>query len=279
MFNIGSMSQNDIRDKEDMDPIDDPLADEYFVPMNMIPLSMVQEYLLKNTDKAVSEPKPTGAGGNQNKTAKNSKSKIDIVNRKKDNVDWKKVYKEGKAHWADDMQPSKFAQGFAQKLIDQGKKSILEIGCGNGRDSILFALAGLNVTAIDLVPEAIEIAKDNAKNAGVEIEFKVGTAESLEFSDASFDSVFTLSVLHSTDMAKSIPEVYRVLKNKGLSLIYIYSNVEKIDGSEKEFISIDEYIDLIKEKGFNLADLYTLPEEEFDEAGEKHLIIVSEVQK
>jgi hypothetical protein len=65
MFNIGSMSQNDIRDKEDMDPIDDPLADEYFVPMNMIPLSMVQEYLLKDKDKAA-EPKPVGnTGGNQ----------------------------------------------------------------------------------------------------------------------------------------------------------------------------------------------------------------------
>jgi hypothetical protein len=80
-------------------------------------------------------------------------------------------------------------------------------------------------------------------------------------------------------MTKSIPEVYRVLKSKGLSLIYIYSDVEKIDGTRKEFISIDEYVDLVKSKGFKLTDLYTHSEEEFDEAGEKHLIIISEVRK
>ena len=47
MFQIGGISPNDIREKEDMDPIDDPMADEYFVPLNMVPLSMVREILEK----------------------------------------------------------------------------------------------------------------------------------------------------------------------------------------------------------------------------------------
>jgi len=37
MWNLGAMSQNDIREKEDMDPIEG--GDEYFVPSNMEPLS------------------------------------------------------------------------------------------------------------------------------------------------------------------------------------------------------------------------------------------------
>jgi len=43
MFNIGAMSQNDIREKENWDPIDG--GDEYFIPLNMIPLSRLDEYL------------------------------------------------------------------------------------------------------------------------------------------------------------------------------------------------------------------------------------------
>lgn len=41
LFNIGALSPNDIRAYEDKDPI--PGGDEYFVPLNMVPLSMVKE--------------------------------------------------------------------------------------------------------------------------------------------------------------------------------------------------------------------------------------------
>ena len=198
---------------------------------------------------------------------------------KKDRVDWKKLYKEGNAHWADDMQSSKFAQEFAQKMIDKKKKSVLEIGCGNGRDSILFAQANRKVTAIDMVPEAIKIAEENAKNADVKIDFRVGNAEKLEFEDNFFSALFTLSVLHSTNIKKSISEIYRVLKKSGIVFVYIYSDVKRIDGTGKSFISINEFIDLMKETGFEISNIYTSSEDEYDEAGEKHSVIVAELQK
>lgn len=43
MFNIGAFSINDIREYEDLNPIDG--GDEHFVPMNMIPLSKLDDYL------------------------------------------------------------------------------------------------------------------------------------------------------------------------------------------------------------------------------------------
>jgi HK97 family phage portal protein len=45
MFNFGGMSINDIREKENMDPVENEFADEYFVPLNMVPLSMLKEQL------------------------------------------------------------------------------------------------------------------------------------------------------------------------------------------------------------------------------------------
>jgi len=49
MWMIGVMSQNEIRDKEDMDPDPNPFADERFVPLNMVPLSLLEKHLERST--------------------------------------------------------------------------------------------------------------------------------------------------------------------------------------------------------------------------------------
>lgn len=51
LFNIGVMSINDIRQKEDWDPVDG--GDERFVPLNMIPLSRLNEYLDRQKESAI----------------------------------------------------------------------------------------------------------------------------------------------------------------------------------------------------------------------------------
>jgi HK97 family phage portal protein len=48
MFGTGAMTINEIREKEDWDPINEKYADELFVPVNnMVPLSKIDEYLAK----------------------------------------------------------------------------------------------------------------------------------------------------------------------------------------------------------------------------------------
>lgn len=232
--------------------------------------AMAEEALLPEDELEPVPPDPNAPPAPANQVTTQSQQ---------DPVDWKKVYEEQGAHWMDDLQPSQFAQEFAQKLVKEGKESLLEIGCANGRDSILFAIAGLQVKAIDLVPAAVEAAKQNAEQAGVSVDFQEGNAESLSFEDGAFDAVFSLSVLHSTDMNKSIPEVFRVLKSNGWASIYIYSDVQKIDGTSMEFMGVDEFIDLLKNIGFVINNFYTVQDEEYDEAGEKHSIIVTEIQR
>ncbi|KKM12620.1 hypothetical protein LCGC14_1719900 [marine sediment metagenome] len=194
-------------------------------------------------------------------------------------VDWKKVYEDGGAHWMDDLQPSQFAQEFAEQLVEEGKTSLLEIGSANGKDSILFTIAGLNVTGIDIVPEAVEVALENAERVGVSVDFQEGNVEALTFSDESFDAVYSLSVLHSTNMDISVSEIARVLKSNGMVSIFIYSDTKKIDGTEKVFTTLDEFIELFKRSGFEIEDLYTTQEEEYDDAGEKHAIIAIKAKK
>lgn len=56
MITNGLMTPNEGREKEDMNPSTDPLADELWMPTGSIPLSKFSEYLAKNTEKQT-EPK------------------------------------------------------------------------------------------------------------------------------------------------------------------------------------------------------------------------------
>lgn len=240
-------------------------------------LSAEQKDLMEEIQK-ITTPTPPPVKAVAPRNTPPVKAKV-TTQKQKDKVNWKKLYEEGGAHWTEDLQPSKYAQDFAEKLVEAKKKTILEVGCGNGRDSILFASAGLKVTSIDIVSEAIKLAKENAKTVGVKVDFQEGNVEELIFKDNSFDAVYSLSVLHSTKIDKSFAEITRVLKSKGKVLIYIYSDVEKIDGSNKEFISLDEFIELFKDNNFDIESVFMMQEEEYSELGEKYSIIIIEAEK
>ena len=55
----------------------------------------------------------------------------------------------------------------------------LELGCGSGTDSIYLARHNWDVTAVDLVPEALELARRRATEAGVAPRFVQGDATRL----------------------------------------------------------------------------------------------------
>jgi len=189
--------------------------------------------------------------------------------------EWEEEYSEGTPHWAEDMNPSEFVQDFVQKLEEDGAKTVLEIGCGNGRDSIFLSKAGFRVTAIDVAPSAIELARSNIVKAGEGVVTKVANAEDLPFDNGKFDAVFSLSVLHATDLEKSLPEIYRVLDDDSCAFIYIYGDTQFANGKQKDIIDTDSYIGLLKSVGFTILDFYTESEKGFDEFGEKHKLLVT----
>lgn len=193
--------------------------------------------------------------------------------------DWKEEYEDGVPHWAEDKNPSKFAQEFLKDMQEKRIYNVLEVGCGNGRDSILFAHAGIRVTSIDITPKAIELAEENAEKAEVKITFKVANAEKLPFNRSLFGAYYSLSVLHSTNLKKSIREASRVLKTGGLAFIYIYGDTEYADGKKEDTITLDKYVELLSSNKFKFLDVYTEQEEDFDEFGEKHNLFVAKLQK
>ena len=108
---------------------------------------------------------------------------------------------------------------FLDELQASGKKTLLELGAGPGRDALFFKRNGLEVTATDLSPEMVRLCRAKGLRARV-MDFMA-----LDFRDASFDAVFALnSLLHTPK--KNLPDVLtgvrRVLKPGGLFYLGVY---------------------------------------------------------
>lgn len=80
-----------------------------------------------------------------------------IVQDPIDNTDYWNQYYQNKIC---STEPSPFAK-YVSTLVDAGK-TMVDLGCGNGRDTIYFAGRGMKMTAIDLSDSAISILKQQS---------------------------------------------------------------------------------------------------------------------
>lgn len=97
---------------------------------------------------------------------------------------------------------------------------LLDVGCGPG--TITVDLAGLvepgTVTAIEPVPDALDLAREHARDSGQEnIDFVVADVHALQFDDNSFDVVHAHQVLqHLADPIQALTEMRRVCRPGGV---------------------------------------------------------------
>lgn len=186
--------------------------------------------------------------------------------------DWLEAWKKD-PHWAKLDVPSKFAKAFI-RLMKKEKlgKNILEVGCGNGRDSIYFAKQGYDVIAIDLSPDAIKIAEENAEKAGVKnIKFAVKDIEKWDGgnigNDIIVDGVYSMSVLHSTNMKKSIKNIVSMMNEKAIASFYLYVKSEYGNKTEVNF-KIKDVEEIFKNNNLVVFDKYRFEVDDKDEKGE-----------
>jgi SAM-dependent methyltransferase len=93
---------------------------------------------------------------------------------------------------------------------------LLDVACGTGVASITAARAGASVTGLDLTPELLERARENARIGGFDVEFREGDVEALPFSDAEFDVVLSqFGHMFAPRPEVAIAEMLRVLKPGG----------------------------------------------------------------
>jgi len=95
-------------------------------------------------------------------------------------------------------------------------RRVLDAACGTGVVSVTAARLGAQVTGLDLTPELLERARENARIAGVEIDWHEGDVEKLPFGDATFDFVLSeFGHIFAPRPEIAIGEMLRVLKPGG----------------------------------------------------------------
>jgi 2-polyprenyl-3-methyl-5-hydroxy-6-metoxy-1,4-benzoquinol methylase len=106
-------------------------------------------------------------------------------------------------------------------------KRVLEVGCGIGTDSINFARAGADLTAVELSGESLRIAAERAKVMGVadRIRFVQANAEELTsaLGDEPYDLVYSFGVIHHTPRPeRALAEMRALMAPRGTLKLMIY---------------------------------------------------------
>jgi SAM-dependent methyltransferase len=144
------------------------------------------------------------------------------VNRK-----WDKVYSQNfMTMWYPNEDIIRFCARLIRKRLTQdtyeikkAAKTVLDLGCGNGRHAVYFAREGLKASGIDVSQQAIDWAIDWAQRENLDIDFRTGDIANLPYEDGTFDIVVSHGVLDHVpaELAKAaVNEVHRVLTKGGL---------------------------------------------------------------
>jgi ubiquinone/menaquinone biosynthesis C-methylase UbiE len=144
-----------------------------------------------------------------------------------------KTYKDYKGMAMEGLIATWYAKG-TQKSIEEFKKdakrvaenvsagaAILELAPGPGYLAIELAkLGNYTITGLDISQTFVDIAQANAQQAGVEIDFRLGSAQRMPFDDQTFDFIVCRAAFKNfSDPALALDEMHRVLKAGGKALI------------------------------------------------------------
>ena len=173
------------------------------------------------------------------------------------------------------LEPTSFAK-YCLPLIKK-KSNFLELGCGNGRDSIFFARNNISVHASDISKTAIENLKKTAP---------VSVMKNLKFINEDFTnfntnqytenfqaiySRFTIHTILQDKISKVFKWSYNALSDGGLIMIETRSTKDPLftsgkgtliehntilyeEGHIRHFMERDELVSSLIKEGFNLVE-------------------------
>lgn len=166
--------------------------------------------------------------------------------------------------------PSRALKNFLEEFKPTNKSSALDLGSGNGRNSIFLAQVGYSkVIGVEFVESAVTTSREKAKDNGLDTVCKFinqSVGEKLDLEDNSFDLIIDMMVMHSLDKDErdvEISEITRLLKPGGYFVFYTIASeseaaidlINKNPGNEigSYKFKVDE--DWITEKTFSIEEI------------------------
>ena len=128
-------------------------------------------------------------------------------------------------------------------ILEQAKPlsgRILEAGTGKGHFALALAKAGYSFVTFDISSEEQRFAKLNIGHFGFEkqVDFRIENGERTSFVDGSFDTVFSVNVLHHLrNPYQVIDELIRLISSQGKLILADFTEagfkvMDKIHGLE-----------------------------------------------
>ena len=137
------------------------------------------------------------------------------------------------------------AQMVAARL---GGGAVLEVAPGPGFFAIELAKLGdFKIAGLDISKTFVEIASENARAQGVDIDFRLGNASAMPFADDTFDFVYCSAAFKNfSEPVAALNEMHRVLRPGGEALIV----------DLRKDVSLDEIDTYVRQSGRKWFDAW-----------------------
>ena len=109
-------------------------------------------------------------------------------------ADWNRRYLEHDLPWDSGIRSRELARVLDEGLVRPCRA--VELGCGTGTNAVFLAQRGFDVTALDLAPRALEMARARAASAGVQVHFQEADLANLALEPEPFDFMFDRGCYH-----------------------------------------------------------------------------------
>lgn len=180
-------------------------------------------------------------------------------------VDIKEVWNRKWSNVIITLGPTKFALDAYSVIKKKNFTKLLDLGSGDGRDTLFFLSKNFEVTALDFSSMAIERLKRNCEDEGhSNVQFVCEDISAMNFPPNSFDVIYShLSLFYFTDAvtARIFKELHSVLKPGGHLFVrlksskdYLFGKGEKIEddvyyheGKVRHFMSKEYVAKLLQE--------------------------------
>jgi cyclopropane fatty-acyl-phospholipid synthase-like methyltransferase len=124
--------------------------------------------------------------------------------------------------WDSGITPPELLE-YLKSRLEAGRA--IDLGCGTGTNAITLARMGWQVTGVDFVPKAIDLAKRKARKAGVNVDLRVGDVTRLDGINGPFDFALDLGCYHSLmqdERSAYLRQLDRLLARGGTWFIYTF---------------------------------------------------------
>jgi SAM-dependent methyltransferase len=149
---------------------------------------------------------------------------------------WNTLYQEAECVWG--TQPDHLLLKYAPQIPDG---AVLDLGVGEGRNALFFAMKGHKVHGIDISQAAVEKCLERARQAGLSMTCEVDNLINVKIepvSQALIVSTMTLQCVKKSESAKIISRMKQGVMPGGMVYITVFStedpSYEKLKQTQKE---------------------------------------------